>query len=38
MFPVGQHNEFKMWYIHVEGKLMGFNRFRLIIPLKSVEK
>lgn len=38
MFPVGQHNEFRMWYICVECKLMDFNRLRLMVSLKSVEK
>lgn len=38
IFPVGKHNEFRMWYIHVECKLMDFNRLRLTVSLKSVEK
>lgn len=38
MFPVGQHNEFRMWSICVECKLMDFNRLRLMVSLKSVEK
>lgn len=38
MFPVGQHNEFRIQYIHDECKLMDFNILIPIVSLKSVEK